>query len=44
MADQKLVAIQHVLFLLEQIFYLTNLQLLDRVSSLMHFDYLCSQA
>ena len=40
MVDQKLVAIQHVLFL---VFSLV-IQLLDKVSSLVYFDYFYSQA
>ena len=46
MADQKLVAINQVSFLVEQIIILelTNLQLLNEVSSSVHFDYFSSQA
>ena len=48
MADQKLAAIHDVSFLVEQLSYwileLTNLQLLDKVRSLVHFDYFSSQA
>ena len=45
MAGQKLVAIHHIAFLVEQlsILDLTNLQLLGEVSSLVDFDYFSSQ-
>ena len=43
MCDQKLVAIHDVSFLVEQLSYLT-LQVLDKVSDLVHFDYFLSQA
>ena len=41
MTDQKLVAIHDVSFLVEQLSYL---QLLDKVCSLVRFDYFSSQA
>ena len=47
MADQKLVAINDVSFLVVQYNYSTRankLQLLDKVCSLVHFDYFSSQA
>ena len=45
MADQKLIAIHHVSFLVEQFLLdLTNLRLLDKVCSWVHFDYFSSRA
>ena len=47
MADQNLVAIHDVSFLVVQLSYyieLINLQLLNKVSFLVHFDYFSSQA